>query len=103
MGILVADGAESAVVVAAAQFLYGTIGVNQVCTLSVADGTWLTVMTSVAVLQMFAEPPLVWPDGILAASEASVAAAFAGKDDEQLVDVSVLVPVVDAPIDVAVF
>ena len=40
------------------------------------------------------------PDGIVASTEAAIAAAFAGIDDEQLVDVSVAIPVVEAPVDV---
>ena len=87
VAVLMADGAERAVA-GAYQLLYAAVLVDDVVLVAAAH------MVGLAVL-VLAEPPLVGPDGI---SVAAGIHALAGIDDEQLLYLSVVVPVVQAPV-----
>ena len=98
MGVFVTDGAERAVVIIFGQFGQGTVAVYLVLLAFVGDGDGVAVDTILTIFQVFAHPPLVRPNQIGARA---VVHAVAGIDNEQLVDESVAVPVVKAPVDMA--
>ena len=100
MAVFVADGAEGAVIVLPGQFCQGTVAVDQIGLVAALNGDGFAIDSLLAVLQVFAHPPLVGPDGI---ASATIVHALAGIDDEQLVDVAVVIPVVEAPVDVECF
>ena len=99
VAVFMAEGAEGAIAVVGGQFLYGTVAVDEPGAIAIGDIERIAVEMCHGVL-VVAHPPLVGPDGIVASTKTAIAAAFAGIDDKQLVDVSVAIPVVEAPVDV---
>ena len=49
---------------------------------------------------MFIEPPLVGPDRIVATTIAAIRSAFPRKDNKQLVDIAIAIPIVETPVNI---
>ena len=97
MGIFVTDGAKRAVVAILCQLVQGAVAVNQIVLIARRNGNRLTIYSLLAVLQVFTHPPLVRPYQIRART---VVHAITGIYDEQLVDVAIVIPVVETPVNV---
>ena len=96
-----ADGAEGgADFFRVHDFLHAAVAVDVVLFVAAGDGAVAAVVIELfrGLVHVLGEPPLVGPDGFAAASGIL---SLAGIDDQELVHVAVAVPVVDAPVDVA--
>ena len=87
--VLVADGAEATIVLVACQFVDAAIGVDHQ-TVACRGGRYFYGLVVIV-----GHPALIRPDGIIVAS---VVHTLAGIDDEQLVNITVGVPVVWRPV-----
>ena len=99
VGILVADGAKGGLHTRHINlFLHTAVAVHHVLFLAIGDGNGVAIDILLKVFQVFAYPPLMRPDGVIATTGIL---SLSGIDDEQLVDETVAIPVVEAPVDVA--
>ena len=91
------EGAEGTVIAVFGKLRQGTIAVYLIFLTTISDGYRVAIDIRLPVLKMLAHPPLVRPYHVWATGVVHTVTSI---NDKQLVDETVAVPVVEAPVDV---